>query len=54
MDRINFRSRPGGRKTFSERMEEGGLYFYTVAGLAAAGLFGLLWLIMALGTMAGF
>jgi len=67
--RINFRARPlsrfsrassggrftrGYRLTFSERMERGGVFFYTVAVLAGLGLFGVVWLMLALGTLAGF
>lgn len=54
MRRINFGSRPRGRKTFGEKMDDGGLFFYVVAGVAAAVLYGVFFGVMAFGTVAGF
>lgn len=42
------------RKTFDDRMNEGGAFFYLVAILGAFGLYALVWLVMILGTIAGF
>jgi hypothetical protein len=42
------------KKTFDERMNAGGPFFYLVATLGAIGFYGLLWLALALGTLAGF
>lgn len=41
------------RKTFDERMEEGGIFFYLIAALGALGFYGFIWLALALGTIAG-
>jgi hypothetical protein len=41
------------RKTFDQRMEEGGLFFYLIAALGALGFYGFIWLALALGTIAG-
>jgi hypothetical protein len=42
------------RKTLDERMNEGGLFFWLACILGAVGFYGFLWLLMALGTMAGY
>jgi hypothetical protein len=41
------------RKTFDQRMEEGGIFFYLIAALGALGFYGFIWLALALGTIAG-
>jgi len=41
------------RKTFDDRMNEGGVFFWIVAILGAIGFYGFLWLALALGTIAG-
>lgn len=42
------------RKTFDDRMNEGGAFFWFVAILGAIGFYGFIWLVMILGTIAGF
>lgn len=42
------------RKTIDERLNEGGLVFWIVAVIGAVGFYGLIWLMLAVGTMAGF
>ena len=42
------------RKTFDERMNEGGFFYYLVAVLGALVFYGSIWLFMILGTAAGF
>jgi hypothetical protein len=42
------------KKTLDERMNEGGPVFWLACILGAVGFYGALWLMMALGTMAGF
>ena len=42
------------KKTFDDRMDEGGAFFYLVAVLGAFGFYALIWLVMILGTAAGF
>ncbi len=39
------------RKTFDQRMEEGGIFFYVFAVLGALGFYGLIWLTLAIGVM---
>jgi hypothetical protein len=39
------------KKTFDDRMNEGGIFFYAIAALSALGFYGLLWLAMAVGVM---
>jgi hypothetical protein len=39
------------KKSFDQRMEEGGIFFYAIAALSALGFYGLLWLAMAVGVM---
>ncbi len=39
------------RKTFDERMNEGGIFFYVFAVLGAIGFYGLIWLTLAIGVM---
>ncbi len=41
------------RKSFDEIMNEGGPVFWIVAALSALGFWGALWLVLAIGTMAG-
>jgi hypothetical protein len=41
----------GKRKTFDQRMEEGGIFFYLIAALGALGFYGLIWLTLAIGVM---
>lgn len=42
------------RKTLADHLNEGGLVFWLSCILGAIGFYGVLWLMMALGTMAGF
>ena len=42
------------RKTFDERMNEGGFFYYLVAVLGGFGFYAFIWLVMILGTIAGF
>ena len=42
------------KKTFDDRMNEGGAFFYLVAILGALGFYALVWFVMILGTIAGF
>ena len=42
------------RKTLDDRLIEGGLVFWIVAVIGAVGFYGLIWLMLAIGTMAGF
>ena len=42
------------RKTLDDRLNEGGLVFWIVAVIGAVGFYGLIWLMLAIGTMAGF
>ena len=42
------------KKSFDDRMNEGGAFFYLVAVLGAVGFYGFIWLVMILGTLAGF
>lgn len=42
------------RKTLDDRLNEGGLVFWIVAVIGAVGFYGLIWLMLAVGTMAGF
>ncbi len=41
------------KKSFDQRMEEGGIFFYLIAALGALGFYGFIWLALALGTIAG-
>jgi hypothetical protein len=42
------------RKSFDDRMNEGGAFFYLVAVLGAFGFYAFIWLVMILGDIAGF
>jgi hypothetical protein len=42
------------RKTFDERMNEGGFFYYLVAVLGGFGFYVFIWLFMILGIAAGF
>ena len=42
------------RKTIDERLNDGGPVFWVVAVIGAVGFYGLIWLMLAVGTMAGF
>ena len=42
------------RKTLDERLNEGGPFFWFACILGAIGFYGALWLMLAIGTMAGF
>ena len=42
------------KKSFDQRMEEGGIFFYLIAALGALGFYGFIWLFMILGTIAGY
>ncbi len=39
------------KKSFDERMNEGGIFFYVFAVLGALGFYGLIWLTLAIGVM---
>jgi hypothetical protein len=39
------------KKSFDQRMEEGGIFFYLIAALGALGFYGLIWLTLAIGVM---
>jgi hypothetical protein len=39
------------KKSFDQRMEEGGIFFYLFAVLGALGFYGLIWLTLAIGVM---
>jgi hypothetical protein len=42
------------RKTLDERLNEGGPVFWLAVVMGSLGFYGFLWLVMALGTMAGY
>jgi hypothetical protein len=42
------------KKTLDDHFNEGGLVFWLACILGAIGFYGFLWLLMALGTMAGY
>ena len=42
------------KKSFDDRMNEGGAFFYLVAVLGAFRFYALVWLVMILGEIAGF
>jgi hypothetical protein len=39
------------KKSFDQRMEEGGIFFYLIAALGALGFYGFIWLTLAIGVM---
>ena len=42
------------KKSFDDRMNEGGFFYYLVAVLGGFGFYVFIWLVMILGTIAGF
>ena len=42
------------RKTLDERLNEGGPFFWFALVIGAIGFYGLIWLMLAIGTMAGY